>query len=107
MGDRVSGVPLPVLRGRGCRGGQWQRVRGRVDRGRGGGMHRTRVRIVEEALDANNTIAQANRADFDRACTTVVNCRSAPGGGKTTLLERALPRLDGVRVGVFEGDLPG
>ena len=25
------------------------------------------VRVVEEALDANNTIAQANRADFDRA----------------------------------------
>ena len=29
-------------------------------------MHRTKVRVVEEALDANNTIAQANRADFDR-----------------------------------------
>ena len=28
-------------------------------------MHRTKVRIVEDALDANNTIAQANRADFD------------------------------------------
>ena len=30
-------------------------------------MHRTKVKIVEEALDANNTIAQANRGDFDRA----------------------------------------
>ena len=30
-------------------------------------MHRTKVRIVEDALDANNTIARANRADFDRA----------------------------------------
>ena len=30
-------------------------------------MHRTKVKVVEEALDANNTIAQANRADFDRA----------------------------------------
>ena len=29
-------------------------------------MHRTKVRVVEEALDANNTIAAANRADFDR-----------------------------------------
>ena len=29
-------------------------------------MHRTKVRVVEDALDANNTIAQANRADFDR-----------------------------------------
>ena len=30
-------------------------------------MHRTRVRVAEDALDANETIAQANRADFDRA----------------------------------------
>ena len=30
-------------------------------------MHRTKVKIVEDALDANNTIARANRADFDRA----------------------------------------
>ena len=29
-------------------------------------MHRTKVRIVEDALDANNTIARANREDFDR-----------------------------------------
>ena len=36
-------------------------------------MHRVKVRVVEDALDANNTIAQANRADFDRAGVTVVN----------------------------------
>jgi hydrogenase nickel incorporation protein HypB len=70
-------------------------------------MHRTKVRIVEEALDANNTIAQANRADFDRAGVKVVNFMSAPGAGKTTLLERALPGLDGVRAGVLEGDVQG
>jgi hydrogenase nickel incorporation protein HypB len=70
-------------------------------------MHRTKVRIVEEALDANNTIAQANRADFDRAGVKVVNFMSAPGAGKTTLLERVLPGLDGVRAGVLEGDVQG
>ncbi len=70
-------------------------------------MHRTKVKVVEEALDANNTIAQANRADFDRAGVTVVNFMSAPGAGKTTLLERALPALDGVRAGVLEGDVQG
>src|SRR5919112_1995358 len=70
-------------------------------------MHRVRVRIVEDALDANNTIAQANRDDFDRAGVTVVNLMSAPGAGKTTLLERALPHLDGVRAGVLEGDVQG
>jgi len=70
-------------------------------------MHRTKVRVVEDALDANNTIAQANRADFDRHDVSVVNLMSAPGAGKTTLLERALDELDGVRVGVLEGDVAG
>jgi hydrogenase nickel incorporation protein HypB len=70
-------------------------------------VHRTRVRIVEGALDANDTIAKANRADFDRAGVAVVNLMSAPGAGKTTLLERALPGLAGVRVGVLEGDVAG
>ena len=71
-------------------------------------MHRTKVRIVEDALDANNTIARANRDDFDRHGVTVVNLMSAPGAGKTTLLERALAEpLDGIRVGVLEGDVQG
>src|SRR5436305_4133880 len=70
-------------------------------------MHRTRVRVVEDALDANNTIARANRDDFDRAGVTVVNLMSAPGAGKTTLLERVVAALDGVRVGVLEGDVQG
>ena len=71
-------------------------------------MHRVKVRVVEDALDANNTIARANREDFDRAGVTVVNLMSAPGAGKTTLLERVL--RDGVgdlRVGVLEGDVQG
>jgi hydrogenase nickel incorporation protein HypB len=65
------------------------------------------VRIVEDALDANNTIAQANRADFDRAGVTVVNFMSAPGAGKTALLERVAGDLPGVRLGVLEGDVQG
>jgi hydrogenase nickel incorporation protein HypB len=70
-------------------------------------MHRTKVKVVEEALDANNTIATANRADFDRAGVRVVNFMSAPGAGKTALLERVVADLDGVRVGVLEGDVQG
>ena len=69
-------------------------------------MHRTAVRVAEGALDANETIAQANRHDFDHAGVRVVNLMSAPGSGKTTLLERALPGL-GVRAGVLEGDVQG
>ena len=70
-------------------------------------MHRTKVRIVEGVLDANDTIARANRADFDRDSVVVVNLMSAPGAGKTTLLERVVRNLDGVRVGVLEGDVQG
>jgi hydrogenase nickel incorporation protein HypB len=70
-------------------------------------MHRVKVRVVEDALDANNTIARANRADFDRAGVTVVNLMSAPGAGKTSLLERVLADTRGVRVGVLEGDVEG
>jgi hydrogenase nickel incorporation protein HypB len=70
-------------------------------------MHRTKVRIVEEALDANNTIAQANRADFDRAGVAVVNFMSSPGAGKTSLLERVVHELGDTRLGVLEGDVQG
>ena len=71
-------------------------------------MHQTTVRVAEGALDANQTIAEANRADFDTAGVAVVNLMSAPGAGKTTLLERALESGTGdVRVGVLEGDVRG
>jgi hydrogenase nickel incorporation protein HypB len=70
-------------------------------------VHRTRVRIVEGVLDANDTIARANREDFDDHSVVAVNLMSAPGAGKTTLLERSVRHLAGVRVGVLEGDVQG
>jgi hydrogenase nickel incorporation protein HypB len=70
-------------------------------------MHRVKIRVVEDALDANNTIARANREDFDRAGVTVLNLMSAPGAGKTALLERALADTGDVRVAVLEGDVEG
>jgi len=70
-------------------------------------MHRTKVRVVEDALDANNTIARANRDDFDRAGVAVANLMGAPGAGKTALLEYVLSDLGGVRAGVLEGDVQG
>jgi hydrogenase nickel incorporation protein HypB len=70
-------------------------------------MHQTKVKVAEDALDANTTIATANRADFDRAGVAVVNLMSAPGAGKTMLLERVLAERGDLRVGVLEGDVQG
>jgi hydrogenase nickel incorporation protein HypB len=70
-------------------------------------VHRTRVSVVEGVLDANETIARANREDFDRHAVTVVNLMSAPGAGKTSLLEHVVRGLDGLRIGVLEGDVRG
>jgi hydrogenase nickel incorporation protein HypB len=70
-------------------------------------MHKTKIRVAEDALDANATIAKANRDDFDRHGVRVVNMMSAPGAGKTTLLERALDDTGDIRVGVLEGDVQG
>jgi hydrogenase nickel incorporation protein HypB len=71
-------------------------------------MHRTAVKKVvqENVLDANDTLARANRDLFDRAGTYTINMMSSPGAGKTALLERALERLRGeLRLGVLEGDV--
>jgi hypothetical protein len=103
------GVPLPGLR-RAARSRSPPARSWRSSTSRSGSthMHRTKVRIVEDALDANNTIARANRDDFDRHGVTVVNLMSAPGAGKTALLERALARAPRTgAVGVLEGDVQG
>jgi hydrogenase nickel incorporation protein HypB len=71
-------------------------------------MHRTAVKKVvqENVLDANDTLARANRDLFDRAGTYTINMMSSPGAGKTALLERILERLRGkLRLGVLEGDV--
>jgi hydrogenase nickel incorporation protein HypB len=71
-------------------------------------MHRTAVKKVvrENVLDANDTLARANRDSFDRAGTYTINMMSSPGAGKTALLERTLERLrNQLRLGVLEGDV--
>jgi hydrogenase nickel incorporation protein HypB len=71
-------------------------------------MHRTAVKKVvqENVLDANDTLARANRDLFDRTATYTINMMSSPGAGKTALLERTLERLRGkLRLGVLEGDV--
>jgi hydrogenase nickel incorporation protein HypB len=71
-------------------------------------MHRTAVKkvVLENVLDANDTLARANRDAFDKAGTFTINMMSSPGAGKTALLERTLERLrNQLRLGVLEGDV--
>jgi hydrogenase nickel incorporation protein HypB len=71
-------------------------------------MHRTAVKkvVLENVLDANDTLARVNRDMFDRAETYTINMMSSPGAGKTALLEHTLERLrNQLRLGVLEGDV--
>jgi hydrogenase nickel incorporation protein HypB len=59
-------------------------------------------------LDTNDLIARENRREFDAHGCFVVNLMSAPGSGKTAILERTLPALNGrLRAAVIEGDVQG
>ncbi|HQV19374.1 MAG: hydrogenase nickel incorporation protein HypB [Gordonia sp.] len=66
-----------------------------------------RIDVLERIFDENDRAAAANRAAFDAQNVTCVNLMSAPGAGKTALLQRSLGELRdrGVRTGVIEGDI--
>lgn len=66
------------------------------------------VSVLRHVLDANDLIAQDNRRLFDAHGCFVVNLMSAPGSGKTAILERTLAALAGrVQAAVIEGDVLG
>lgn len=66
------------------------------------------VSVLRNVLDSNDLIAQENRQEFDAHGCFVVNLMSAPGSGKTTILERTLAALNGRRrAAVIEGDVQG
>jgi hydrogenase nickel incorporation protein HypB len=65
-----------------------------------------KVSVVRNILEANERIAEQNRALFDESHLLVVNLMSSPGAGKTSLLERTIERLrHDIRIGVIEGDI--
>ena len=108
--DSQWSLEEPIFRCPSCGGSQVEVVSGNelevdtiVLEEREESLHEVSVR--EGVLDANSTIAAANRADFDRASVSVINLMSSPGAGKTTVLERVLPLLQDTKVGVLEGDV--
>jgi hydrogenase nickel incorporation protein HypB len=65
-----------------------------------------RVPIVENILNANDRLAQENRARLDSAGVFSINIMASPGAGKTSLIEQTLPRLKNkLRVAVVDGDI--
>jgi hydrogenase nickel incorporation protein HypB len=66
------------------------------------------IEDVRNLLSANDRIAAANRERFAHWGAYVVNLMSAPGAGKTTILERTLGGLhERYRLAVIEGDVRG
>ncbi len=65
-----------------------------------------KISVVKNILEANDRIAQENRAIFDEKGLLVFNLMSSPGAGKTSLLEKTIGALkDDLRIGVIEGDI--
>ncbi len=65
-----------------------------------------KIPVVKQILEANDRIADQNRAIFDEKGLLVINLMSSPGAGKTTLLEKTIDALkDTLRIGVIEGDI--
>ena len=66
-----------------------------------------KVKVATKILEANDRIAIENRRLFDKAGLFVINLMSAPGAGKTSILEKTLSQDSGLRIGVIEGDIAG
>lgn len=67
-------------------------------------MHR--VNVESNILEANEQLADENRELFRRRGVFVINVMSAPGAGKTSVLEETIKRISARhRIGVIEGDL--
>jgi hydrogenase nickel incorporation protein HypB len=64
------------------------------------------IKILRNILEANDQQASQIREKLAEKCITAINFISAPGAGKTSLLERTIPKLNQLfRIGVLEGDI--
>lgn len=65
-----------------------------------------KIRVVKNVLKANDAVAESNRERLTRAGVLAVNLTSAPGSGKTALLEKTVPLLaKELPAAVIVGDL--
>jgi hydrogenase nickel incorporation protein HypB len=67
-----------------------------------------KVKVVSHILEANDRIAAENRNVFHESGVYVINLMSAPGAGKTSLIERTIKEISSkLKIGVIEGDIAG
>lgn len=67
-----------------------------------------RIQVLNRVLASNDALAEEYRKEFDKNKTTVINIMSAPGSGKTALLEQTIKTLKNkIRTYVIEGDIKG
>lgn len=66
------------------------------------------VELEKDLLDQNDKLAANIKSNMDDHQIFVLNMMSAPGAGKTSLLEAVLPELSKkYRIAVIEGDIQG
>lgn len=64
-----------------------------------------KIEIVQNILEANESIASQNQRLLDEHKVFAINIMSSPGAGKTSLILQTIARLkDRLRIGVVEGD---
>jgi len=65
-----------------------------------------KIEVIQNVLEANETIANRNQQLLDRHKVFAINIMSAPGAGKTSLILQTLTRLKGrLNMAVIEGDV--
>jgi len=65
-----------------------------------------KIEVIQNILEANETIASRNQQVLDKHKVFAINIMSAPGAGKTSLILQTLTRLKGrLNIAVIEGDV--
>jgi hydrogenase nickel incorporation protein HypB len=65
-----------------------------------------KIEVIQNVLEANETIANRNQQLLDKHKVFAINIMSAPGAGKTSLILQILTRLKGrLNIAVIEGDV--
>lgn len=65
-----------------------------------------KIEIIQNILEANESIASQNQRLLDKHKVFAINIMSSPGAGKTSLVLQTIARLKGkLRIGVIEGDV--